>query len=584
MSAIDIDPILASVLQRRLRSITEEMALTLLHTTRSPILSEGRDFATGIYWANGDMLEQTEYTALLGFALQPSLKACIDYFGGDFHPGDVIFHNDVYLSGNQINDLGIFKPIFFEGELIAWSACKAHQADLGGGAPGGYNPEATEVWHEGLRVPPIKMWDAGKLRRDIWDFLFANTRLDIVAEDVKACVGSCNVGERRILEVFGRYGRKTFDRHMTYIMDGAERIMRSEIAAMPDGVYRGESFLANDGHQEGVRHKVICTVTIVGDEITFDYTGSAGPTPGYANAPLHASTSGLMIAILMNVDPHIPHNAGILRPLEMIFPENSMLNAEFPRATSYGNHLTHQIWDAAVKALAQAIPHRVTAGWNKCYWGNSSGYDERSGRRYVDFFLFAMKGGSGATEGFDGLNHLGTVMTGGAMTAQDPEMHEVQTPHRLHHFEFETNSAGPGRWRGGLGIRSRWTLLAKDARVIMFGQQTEPGEEPFGLFGGMSAGLNTAKITFSDGRVCHPTGHEVFTGAGGAVIEMTASGGGGYGDPGLRPAEIVREEVRDEIISLEAARRDYGVALHPETLEIDEKETARLRKNVNLAG
>ncbi len=578
MNVNAIDPILASVLQRRLRSITEEMALTLLHTTRSPILSEGRDFATGIYWANGDMLEQTEYTALLGFALQPSLKACIEYFGDDIGPGDVIFHNDVYRSGNQINDLGVFKPIFLGGELVAWAACKAHQADLGGGAPGGYNPDATEIWHEGLRVPPLKMWEGGKLRRDVWDFLFANTRLDIVAEDAKACAGSCNVGERRVLEVLEHYGRDVFDRHMDYIIDGAERIMRSEIAAMPDGVYRGESFLANDGHQEGVRHKVVCTVTIEGDSIKFDYTGSAGPTPGYANAPLHAATSGLMIAVLMNVDPQIPHNAGILRPLEMIFPENSMLNAEFPHATSYGNHLTHQIWEAAVKALAQAIPRSVTAGWNKCYWGMSSGNDRRSGRRYVDFFLFAMKGGSGGTEGLDGSAHLGTVMTGGAMTAQDPEMHEVQTPHRLHHFEFEIDSAGPGRWRGGLGVRSKWTILGQDAKVIMFGQQTEAGEEPFGLFGGKPAGLNTAHLTYPDGRERWPKGHEIIPDADGAVIEMTASGGGGYGDPRLRPADLIREEVRDEIISIESARRDYGVALDPATLEIDEEETARLRK------
>ncbi|MEE9276442.1 MAG: hydantoinase B/oxoprolinase family protein, partial [bacterium] len=537
MNAPGIDRILASVLQRRLRAITEEMALTLLHTTRSPILSEGRDFSTGLYRANGDMLEQTEYTALLGFALQPSLKACIRYFGEDIRPGDVIFHNDVYGGGNQINDLGVFKPVFFEGALVGWAACKAHQADLGGGAPGGYNPDATEIWHEGIRVPPLKMWEAGRLRRDVWDFLFANTRLDIVAEDVKACVGSCTVGERRLLEVFARYGREVFDRHAAYIMDGAERIMRKEIASMPDGVYRGESFLAYDGVQEGVRHKVVCKVTIEGDDITFDYTGSAPPTPGYANAPLHAATSGLMIAVLMNVDPQMPHNAGMLRPLRMIFPENSMLNAEFPHATSYGNHLTHQIWEAAVKALAQAVPHRVTAGWNKVYWAVSSGVDARSERRFVDFCLFAMKGGSGATESFDGFDHIGTVMTGGAMTAQDPEMHEVQTPHRIEEYEYITDSGGAGRWRGGLGVRTKWRLLGREAKLIIFGQQTEPGEEPFGLFGGLPAGLNAVRLTFPDGRVHRPKSHEIVPRADGVVIEQVASGGGGFGDPRLRPAE-----------------------------------------------
>jgi N-methylhydantoinase B len=233
-----------------------------------------------------------------------------------------------------------------------------------------------------------------------------------------------------------------------------------------------------------------------------------------------------------------------------------------------------------VKALAQAIPHRVTAGWNKVYWGMSSGYDRRNGRRFVDFCLFAMKGGSGATEGLDGLDHIGTVMTGGAMTAQDPEMHEIQTPHRIRHFEYEIDSAGPGRWRGGLGIRSEWQLLGRDAKIIMFGQQTEPGEEPFGLFGGQAAGLNTAKLTYPGGREYISKGHEIIPDAEGVVIEQVASGGGGYGDPRLRPAEIVREEVRDEIVSAESARRDYGVALDPETLEIDEAETARLRKGV----
>lgn len=577
MRESEIDRILASVLQSRMRSITEEMALTLLRTTRSPILSEGRDFATGLYWANGDILEQTEYTALLGFALGPSLKACIAYFDGDLRPGDVIFHNDVYTMGNQINDLGIYKPIFFEDELVAWAACKAHQADLGGGAPGGYNPGAREIWHEGLRITPLKMWEAGRLRQDVWDFLFANTRLEIVAEDVKACVGSCTLGERRMLDIFNRYGKEIFNLHVAYIMDGAERIMRKEIASMPDGVYFGSSFLIGDGVQEDARHEIVCTVTIAGEEIAFNYMGSSPPTPGYANAPLHAATSGLMIAILMNVNPQIPHNQGIFRPLRMIFPERTLVNAEFPHATSYGNHLTHQIWEAAVKALAQAIPDRVTAGWNKCYWGNSSGIDPRNGNRFVDFYIFAMKGGSGATKGFDGMNHIGTVMTGGAMTAQDPEMHEIQTPHRLLEFEYLADSAGAGRWRGGLGIHSRWQVQAKNAKVILFGQQISQGEEPFGLLGGKPAGLNCARVTFPDGRTYKPKIHDVIENADGVVIEMIASGGGGFGDPHLRPADLVHEEVIDEIISIQAAKDQYGVVLDPETLVIDKAKTKILR-------
>ena len=184
-----IDKIFASVLQRRFKSITEEMGLTLLRTTRSPILNEARDFVTGLYDARGRMLEQTEYIPVLAFAIQTACEYIVKYFGSDLHPGDIILHNDVFSGGNQNADVAVFKPVFHKGSLVAWAACKGHQADIGGAVAGGYNPEAREVWQEALRITPVKIYEAGKLKKDVWDLIFANISLPIVQEDMRAEIG-----------------------------------------------------------------------------------------------------------------------------------------------------------------------------------------------------------------------------------------------------------------------------------------------------------------------------------------------------------------------------------------------------------
>ena len=231
--SVAIDPVLVSVIARRLKSITEEMGLTLLRTTRSPILNEARDFVTGLYDADGDMLEQTEYIPVLAFALQPVCKAIIDYFGDDIHPGDVFLHNDVFSGGNQNADVAAFRPIFHDDRLLAWAACKGHQADIGGAVAGGYNPEAREVWQEALRIPPLKIYDRGRLRKDVWDMVFANIRYKIVEEDIKAEIGGTVVGERGLLELIERYGNEQFLAHKEHLFASTEQMVAREIEAIP---------------------------------------------------------------------------------------------------------------------------------------------------------------------------------------------------------------------------------------------------------------------------------------------------------------------------------------------------------------
>ncbi|HLE71515.1 MAG TPA: hydantoinase B/oxoprolinase family protein, partial [Vicinamibacteria bacterium] len=234
----EVDPILLSVLARAFKSITDEMSICLEKTTRSPILCEAKDFVTGLYDGEGNMLEQTENLPILSFSLGPVCKYILDYYGDDIHPGDVIFHNDVFSMGNQNNDVAVYKPIFFEDELVAWSAAKGHQADIGGAVAGGYNPNATEVWQEALRIPPVKVYEKGKLRRDVWDLIFANIRFDIVREDLRAEIGASVVGERRMLGLLEKYGRECFETHKRALFDATRKMMEAEIRTIPNGVYR----------------------------------------------------------------------------------------------------------------------------------------------------------------------------------------------------------------------------------------------------------------------------------------------------------------------------------------------------------
>jgi N-methylhydantoinase B len=560
MSREGIDPILLSVLRRRFKSTTEEMGLTLLRTTRSPILSEARDFVTGLYDATGDMLEQTEYIPVLAFALQPVCRKIVEYFRDEIYPGDVILHNDVFTGGNQLADMAVFKPIFFEDQIVAWAACKGHQADVGGAVAGGYNPQAREVWQEGIRIPPVKLYERGQLRRDVWDFVFANVRLPIVQDDIRAEIGGCTVGERRMHDVYARYGCERIQQHLRALYDATEQQMRAEIRAIPDGVYRGESTAYYDGIRAGSEMKIVVTVTKQDDEISFDYAGTAPQTPGFVNAPLSTTISGLLLTFLMLVDPDIPHNVGLTRPIHVNVPEGCFLNPKFPAATTFGNSLTGPHSDALFRALAPALPQRVTAAWNRMLAFNIVGWDNRKARRFVDILFLAQKGGSGATYGVDGYDHIGLINCAGGILAQDYEMFELQTPNFLRRHEYWTDSAGSGKWRGGLGVVTEMEFNGEDNLGIVYGDGVDEGARAFGLFGGFPGSANRIELQFPDGRLVKPNVKDKLEAIPhGTIFRQWAGGGGGYGDPRERDIEKILNDVRDGTLSSQKAREEYGV-------------------------
>jgi N-methylhydantoinase B len=571
-----IDKILASVFARRFKSITEEMSIALTKTTRSPILCEAKDFVTGLYDAQGKMLEQTENLPILSFSLGPVCEYIVKYFGDEIYEGDVIFHNDVFSLGNQNNDVAVYKPIFFEGELIAWSACKGHQADIGGAVAGGYNPNATEVWQEALRIPPVKVYEKGKLRKDVWDLIFANIRFDIVAEDMKAQIGSCVVGERGILKLVEKYGKEKFEDHKNYLFDSTEKMMKAEIRTIPNGIYKGESTVYYDGKTPGSTYKIRVKITVEDEKITFDYSETDAQTDGFVNGTFTSSASATTLTFLQMVNPNMPHNDGMVRPLNIIIPEGTILNAKYPAATTFGNHLCPPNADAIIRALSEVIPDRITAGWNQLLCYLTTGQDTRKNDKYVDIGFLGLKGGSGGTKGVDGYDHIGMIDASGGVLDQDYEMFEQQTPHFLILHEYWKDSAGAGQYRGGLGVETKFRIGGEKTKVVTFGDgDVEPA---FGLFGGKEGTLNKIEITSPEGMVYKTTTKDLLEGVpNGAILFQQAGGGGGYGDPFKRPKEKVAQEVKNGIISVECAKEDYGVVVNPETFELNLEETEKLR-------
>ena len=554
-----IDPILASVFARAFKSVTDEMSISLTRTTRSPILCEAKDFVTGLYDAEGRMLEQTENLPILSFSLAPVCKHIRETFGDDLHDGDVIFHNDVFSLGNQLNDMAVFKPIFHEGVLVGWSAAKGHQADIGGAVQGGYNPAATEVWQEGIRIPPVKVVEKGKLRKDVWNLIFANIRLDIVAEDMKAEMGACVVGERRLLALIRKYGLETFTAVKEHLFESTRKMMEAEIRTIPDGTYRGEATVYYDGKHPGSTFTIRVEITVADGRIRFDYSGTDPQTKGFVNGTYTSSASATILTFLQMVNPDIPHNEGMVEPIEIVIPEGTILNAAYPAATTFGNHLCPPNADSIIRALAPVIPDRVTAGWNQLLCALTTGKDPRNGEKFVDIGFMGLKGGSGAMRGTDGYDHIGMIDASGGVLDQDYEMFEQQTPHRLVRHEYLTDSAGPGRWRGGLGVETRFVIGSDDTTVVTFGDgDVEPA---FGLEGGGEGTLNYIELEFPDGTTRRLTSKDLLHGVPkGTQYVQHAGGGGGFGDPRKRPRPLVAEEVRNGFVSPAAARDAYGLA------------------------
>ncbi|NHC43279.1 hydantoinase B/oxoprolinase family protein [Bacillus sp. MM2020_1] len=560
-----MDSILVSVISNRLKAIGRQMGAVIERSAHSPLLVEGRDFSLGIYTADGVLIEQTEYIPILGYAAAPGVKAVVEYFRGDIDEGDVFLHNDTFTGGNQNSDWKVLKPVFHEGELFGWTVITAHQADVGGAVPGSYNPYATDLWQEGIRITPLRIFSKGKKLKDVWDLVMGNVRLQVVGDDILAMVGGCTVGEKELVKLLDQYSVKIVNKAISEIFDSTEKMAKSIIKTIPNGVYEGEWLVVDDGFDHEAEMKIKVTVKVEDEHMHFDFTGTSPQTKGYVNAPVPVTISSVMISFFMLTEQDIAHNEAIQRCISIHVPEGTMLNPVFPAASGFGNHLSDQICSAIFIALSKALSEHVTAGWNSLLCAILNGTDERTQYPFVDILLNGCKGGSGGTKGADGYDHIGLIASGGALAAQDPEMFELTMPLTLHKYEFSTDSCGAGEWRGGLGVEVEFTINADGVQASVFGDGGDEDTAAPGILGGTNGAVNSITLHYPDGTKYSSFTKDLISDIPkGTVYRQFAGGGGGYGDPLNRPAELVAKEVRYGYISKEFAKEKYGVVINNE--------------------
>ena len=568
-----VDPITMSVVFHRLGAINEEMGITMMRTSRSPIFAEVHDFSCAICDWVPRIVAQVDGVPSHTASSMMAARAIVDKFREEMKPGDVYLINDPYEGGTHLADLTVVKPIFYEGEILFMAINRAHHLDVGGMVAGSYSPEAQEIFHEGIRIPAIRIYEKDRPIQYILDLLKINTRMpDLFESDIRAQVASCNVAEKRLVEMAGEFGPEPLKEILEGIQVYAEEMMRAEIAKIPAGVYEGEAILDDDGFD---RHdiRVKCTMKVEGDELWVDFDGTDPQTTGFINSPFANSCTSVYVAVLLCVSPDVPHNEGAYQPIHISAPVGSLVNPLPPApVASCTLDTACAILEAMYMALSKALPDRAPAAWNRWCGPAISGIDPRSGEFYVNYAFCGM-GGGGAMPYQDGPNYVGDGIDLGGLTAPNIETNELDSPHITEHHELLTDSGGAGKWRGGLGVRYAIRFYDEQPFLAIFGDGVKT--PPFGLYGGHAGTTNCLVINEGTAE------EEALPAKGmrqlkkGDTYGIRSSGGGGWGDPLEHDPTAVLDDVRNGYVSPEAAEQVYRVVIREN--ELDEPATARLR-------
>jgi N-methylhydantoinase B len=423
------------------------------------------------------------------------------------------------------------------------------------------------------------LYIAGESNRALWDTILLNVHLPFIVEgDLHCQVGACTIGERGLQSLLAKYGRATLDAAIDEIFDASEKQMHAAIEQVPNGEYSAERLIDYDGIEKGRMIAVRLNLKVGDSEVTFDFTGSDEQAAGYVNSTVPNTASASYLALFTSIGAGLRFNEGALRAMHVVAPAGTVVNAREPAPVSGCTIASAQaIIEAVWIALAQAAPERVDAGWSRWCAPATMGFNPRTGRPFGDIH-FMCKGGGGASRGLDGWDHLGTVVCAGGLRAPDPELHELVDPFTVLQYEFWPDSAGAGTWRGGMGTIYRWRVETDDITAANFGGGVHEITAPFGLDGGEPAPPHELFIQNRDGETV-PVDSESFYRLGtGDVYEIFQSGGGGYGDPFVRPVQEVLRDVIDGLVSVAAASAKYGVVIDPDSLRIDEDATTALRR------
>jgi N-methylhydantoinase B len=567
-----VDPITLGLIRNYLSSVADEMANTVIRTAYSTIVRDCMDFSTALCDAEGQMVAQGVTIPFQLGSIPFALGATIRKYRGNIHPGDIFIMNDPFEGGIHIPDIFLFHPIFYRDKLIGYSAVISHHVDVGGRVPGSAACDNTEIFQDGLRIPPLKLYDRGVASEAIFEILEKNVRVPVMLMgDLRANLAACKTGEKGMIELADRYGPEALDMYYAELLDYTETMVRSEIATWTDGEYCFTDYLDDDGVDTDPI-PIVVKMIVHGDSVTVDLTGTSAQVRGGINCPLPFTISCCGYAVRSIMQADIPNTSGLFRPIKVIAPEGSIVNPVMPAASGMRGVVGFRLSDALFGALAQVAPHKVPAAGEG---GNSliiiGGYN-RKREPFVMFDLMAGTWGARPTkDGNDGLTNPGSVISN-----IPAELMELEYPVRVEEYSLTKDSGGAGKFRGGLAVRRDWRYVGElPANLSVRSDRRD--FPPYGLSGGGSGAPSSNVINRATAAEQALRTKVTGTLAPGDLMSHIQAGGGGWGNPFERDPAAVQRDVRNDKVSIEKAEELYGVIIDRESLQVDGAATAHKR-------
>ncbi|MFB6310607.1 MAG: hydantoinase B/oxoprolinase family protein [Salinirussus sp.] len=546
-----IDPVTLEVLWSRLRGLPREMGSHLSRTAYSAVIKYARDFSTATFTADGRMLAQGVYAPGHLGSMPFMVRKLFEHFPREtWEPGDVVLTNDPRINSGHLPDLFVFAPVFYEGDLRGFCVIGGHHLDIGGAGTASYTMHVTDLYAEGIQVPPVKLYDAGEPDEKVFDIVTANSREpEKLRGDLEAQIGATQVGQDLFCEILEEHGVATAERYFEEILDRSEERMRTAIDDVPDGVYEFEDRM--DGFDEPL--PVHATITVDGTELEVDFAGTADQVPGRAiNAVSQYTFAYTMLGLKSVIDPDSPQTQGAIEPVTVTAPEGSLLNAQLPVPVGSRQLVADRVISTVVGALNEAVPGETPAPGGQPHRQMFKFTHPETGELQVLFD--GHYGGAGARPERDG-NHA----VAGTNNLQNTPVEAIESeyPMRINTYRLRPDSSGAGRYRGGAGTVREYEFDVR-TEVQLVNERFKFG--PFGVQGA-GDGRPGAAILNPDGEARDLHSKEQFQADAGDVLRVFTPGGGGYGEPNRRPMDAVRADVRDGVLSPEVAERRYDVEL-----------------------
>lgn len=576
-----LDLVTAEIIREYLETVSEEMSKTMENTAVSTVFSEAHDYSTGVFYYDGkrvNLLSRANSQPVHIYASVRSVESLLHFFKYNLNDGDMVLATDPYHGGSHIPDWTLMKPVFFQNKPAFFPAVRAHMMEVGGPVAGGYNSGAREVWHEGFRLSPMKVYEKGELRRDVLRMLAANNRTpEIMEGDLNALIGTCRVGEERILRLIERYGFETVLESVNYILEYSERRVRAEVARWPDGEYHGRSVCDSD-FAGTLDVNVDVTISVKGDRCLVDFAGTHPQTKGFINS-VPGNTLSWVFTEFSVVMPDVPINSGFFRAIDVHLPEGTVVNPIPPAPV--GNSticIGSDIGQAVMKALEKIVPDKTGSAFIDLTVSVISGRDSRNdGQLFISGEYYTKPGSSGGAYGTDGWG--GYAAPHASLKVPAVELMEVLYPVQYLQAEWVTDTAAPGKWRGNGAF---WMQRKSTTDAVTNQLYVQASRHPLQGFVGGGAGVGNWLV------LDHGSQNEQFVRdvafswvqKPGVVLFSQAGGGGGWGDPLEREPEWVLNDVLDGWVSIDAARRDYGVVIDPAAMQVDRQQTDALREEL----